>query len=267
MRTGLAFGALASVFLLSACETVATVTIDAEPDGSGLVTVVVELDEEASAALGDAPVLTDGLEDAGWETSQDSGSDSDPALRLSASKRYVDEEGLVAVMDEVGGSSGLFRGTFSEITEDAVETTYRAGTTVSVSGDPAQFSDEALAKLLDGLPLGRTEGELAFLGIDQPGAGTLTVQINAPGEGGSAESTFDLTSGVAEEAEVAATGIVEDTQGRRWIILGVAAAAVGLVLVVVGFVRWRQDRRRGTGDQAGRNGANRPRRKIEKPDD
>jgi len=233
---------VAAAALAAGCHTVVTVDVDAATDGSGTVDVTATLDPQAAAALGGAERLAlDDLAKAGW-TVDPPVAGKDGGLTFSAHRHYRDGADLAAVLDEVGGKGGVFTATSAAASHAFGRTSHEAGTTVKVSGDPAQFSDAALAQTLGGPPLGWTPEELAAAGASTPGAGELVVRVDVPGSDGPTERRFDLTNGKAQEATVAAESTVVAP-----LPLGLAAAAavavvVGLVLLVVGLRRRRQER-------------------------
>lgn len=227
------------VAVAAGCRTVVTVDIRGDDDGSGTVTVTAVLDAEAVAALGGAEALfLDDLRAAGWQVAEPRPA-GDGRLGIEASRRYRDGEELSAVLAEVGGDS-IFTDTVSTVEDGFGRTTYRTGTTVSVTGDPASLSDDALTATLGGLPLGRTPEELAAAGVSEPGAGRLVVRVTVPG-GGVDEESFDLTGGEASSARVAAEAT--ETDLLVWALVA-AAGALAVVAVVLALRGVRRSRRR-----------------------
>ncbi len=222
----------------SACQTVTTVTIDGAEDGSGTVNVMVSLDEQATQALGDAAgAVVEDLTAAGWEIAEPSSADGSSSM--SGTKGYSNSDELSAVLEEVGGVDGIFSDTFSTVESGFAKTTYAAGTTVTVTGDPAQFSDVALTQLLGGLALGRTPEEAAFEGLNDPGAATLVVEVNLPGLSEPSSETFDLTGGETRSATVAAESTISDSNVWKLLVIGIAGVVAGAVILVWGVRRRR----------------------------
>ena len=178
----------------SACRTDVVVDIDVRPDGAGTVTATVDLDAEAAAQVGDPANLSFGdLTEAGWEVEGPAARDG--GLRLTVRRAFDTPDQLAAVLDEIGGPDGVFTGTSLVLSDGFASSSTRFETTVSLTGDPAEFSDEQLTQLLGGLPLGRTPEELAALGADSADASTLTVRVSLPG--GVDESNGDVVDGTA----------------------------------------------------------------------
>lgn len=227
--------------VLGGCRTVVTVDIVGGESGAGTVTVTAVLDAEAAKALGGkSGLVTDDLVKAGWRV-EGPVADDDGSLRIVGSRAYSGEAQLKAVLAEVGGTDAVFSDVRWTATDGFGRTAYELGTTVSVSGDPAQFSDETLTTLLGGLPLGRTPEELATLGANKPGAGQLVVRVQAPDAPRESEA-FDLTSAKPASARVES----RSTQYRPMVFLVTGAGAllvlIGAVLVVRALTGSRRSR-------------------------
>ncbi len=211
-------------------------TIAGAEDGSGTVSVAVSLDDQAAQALGDdTGAVVEDLTAAGWEITEPSSADG-PWI-MSGSKGYSNSDELSAVLEEVGGVDGVFSDTFSTVESGFAKITYAAGTTVTVTGDPAQFSDAALTQLLGGLALGRTPEEAVFEGLSEPGAATLVVEINLPGSSEPSSETFDLTGGETQSTTVAAESTINDSNVWKLLVIGIAGVGVGAVILVWGVRR------------------------------
>ena len=217
---------LASLALLG-CNTNADVLVEVAEDGSGTVTVDVELDADAAAAIGgpDSLVLSD-LEDTGWELGSAEVAE-DSALRISAAHDFSDGAELASVLDAVAGP-GVFTDVSIDVEESFGSSEWSAGMDVSVSGDPAQFSDDALTGVLGGLPLGRTPEELAEVGATEPGAATMTVELSLFGED-TDSARLDLTSGEASSAVLS----VRHTETQVFVFL---LAGLGAALLLASLV-------------------------------
>lgn len=229
----------------SACRTDVAVDVDVRPDGAGTVTVTVDMDAEAAAQVGDPANLSlADLTDAGWDVEGPTARDG--GLRVVAVRRFGSPAELPAVLEEVGGADGVFSATSLELSDGFASSSARFGTTLSLTGDPAQFSDEQLTQLLGGLPLGRTPEELAALGADGTDGSTLTVRVSLPG--GVDESNGDVADGVASWSAPLTGGTATDeslqassSERRTATLLLVGAGALlvvaGLVVAVVGLTR------------------------------
>lgn len=221
--------------------------VDVAADGSGSVTVTADLDAEAAAQLGDPSrlVLTD-LTEAGWRV--DGPTERDGGLRVVAVRRFSSPEELPAVLDEVGGADGVFSDTALDLADGFASSSSEFRTHLRLSGDPAQFSDEQLAQLLGGLPLGRTPEELAAIGADSAETATLTVRVSLP-DGvddsngrvvrGVASWRAPMTGGVATDEQLTASA--GTTRTSTLVLAGVGAVllAAAVVVAVVAMTRRR----------------------------
>jgi hypothetical protein len=213
--------------LLVGCRTVVTVGVVGDEDGSGEVTVTVELDAEAATALGGADRLVfDDLAEAGWEVGEVESLD-DGGLRVAGARSFRDADELAAVLDEIGtgiDGTAVFSGTDYRVDDGFGRTTYDMTTEVQVSGDPAQFGDEALTAALGGVPLGWTPEQLAAIGAGEAGAGELVVTLVVP-EGGTDTARVDLTGGSPSDEHLSA-----ESARVEPLVWGLAALAAVLLL-------------------------------------
>jgi len=240
----LVLGILAAL-TAAACRTDVDVLVAVDPDGSGRVTVTADLDADAAAQLGDPSrlVLTD-LTDAGWDV--DGPTARKGGLRVVAVRRFSSPEELSAVLDEVGGAKGVFSDTSLVLGNGLLSDSTEFRTRLHLTGDPAQFSDEQLAQVLGGLPLGRTPEELAAEGFDSADAATLTVRVALPD--GVDESNGRITKGVARWSAPLAGGTATDTDLRAsastlrtstlvLVALGAVLLVGAAVVAVIGAAR------------------------------
>jgi hypothetical protein len=231
------------------CRTDVGVAVAVRPDGSGTVTVTVTLDREAAAQLGDpASVSVADLRLAGWRV-DDPVRAADGGLRFRAVRPFGSPAQLEKVLTEVGGSDGVFRKVDLSIDDGLAATSYRFRGGLELSGDPAQFSDPELTKVLGGLPLGRTPEELRALGADRAAAGRLTVSVDLPGgspdtngtvRAGRAVWAYPLTGGRATSTVLRSEASATDGRTVTLVVVGVGLLLVAVVLVVVGLVRTRR---------------------------
>ena len=169
------------VLVVTGCRTDVQVGVDVREDGSGTVTITVALDAAAAAQLGDpSTVALADLRTAGWRV--DEPARVGGGLRFRASRSFSSPAQLSAVLDEVGGAGGVFRGVRLTVEGGFASTSYGFRSGLSLTGEPEQFGDADLTKLLGGLPLGRTPEELALGGATSAGAGTLVVSVHLPGD-------------------------------------------------------------------------------------
>ncbi|MGI9578184.1 MAG: hypothetical protein ACR2OH_08305 [Microthrixaceae bacterium] len=234
-RPGVAL--VAATVFLAGCNTNADVAVDVAKDGSGTVAVAVELDSEASSAIGGAEglVLTD-LAETGWALSGPEAAE-DGSLKVSATHDFAGDDELAAVLDGVAGP-GVFTDVSIDIEESFGSTEWSASLNVEVSGDPAQFSDEELTAVLGGLPLGRTPEELAEVGATVPGAATMSVGLSMFGQDSDA-AELDLTAGEPSSASLSVQ--YNETQTLVYVL---AAFVAVLLLAAVVFAVLALRRRR-----------------------
>ncbi len=231
--------------LLTGCRVDAEVAITVDAEGGGEVAVTVELDAEAARQLGDpAAVGADDLRAAGWSVGDPESLDGD-GLRFHAVRSFATPDQLAAVLDEVGGTDGVFREVQLTIEDRFGETEYRFGARVVLSGSPEQFSDDELAAQLDGLPLGRTPEELFLGGALDPAAVTLRVVVDLPGglpdtdgrfADGAASWDFPVTGGEPTDERIASGSVVESSLAVL-VAVGVLLLIAAAVVAVVAFRR------------------------------
>jgi hypothetical protein len=239
------------VVLATGCRTVVTVAVDVGRDGAGTVTVTVELDREAATQLGDPKdVVVDDLRTAGWKVA-DPVASADGSVRFRATRAFSSPAQLTAVLAEVGGVDGVFRGTRLSVDDALTGTTYGFRTGVHLTGDPAQFGDDALTSALGGLPLGRTPAELAAMGATTSSAGTLVVSVDLPGDrpdtngsvrAGRAVWRYPLTGGTATDAALRSTAVEPDGRTVTMLVVGGGLLVLAVVVGTVGLVRGRRRR-------------------------
>lgn len=235
--------------LATGCRVHATVAIDVDADGSGVVETRVVLDPDAARRLGDPAkaVPIGDLRAAGWAV-EPPATAKDGTVTLLARREFTGPEHLADVLAEVGGKDGVFRDVRLTVDDGFGRTDYAFSTTVELSGSPEQFSDPELATALDGLPLARSPEELAAAGADDPKAVTLALSVALPGgeprttgrvDGDRATWTFPVTGGTPTSEQVQATSTA--SRGRTGLLVGAAAVAlvVAAAAVTVGLVRRR----------------------------
>lgn len=227
-----------SVWLLG-CRATLTVDIETHDDGAGEVVASVDLDAEALRIIGgEATVVTDDLEGTRWtieESSLDGG-----GHRWVARRSFSDADDLRAALGELAGP-GVFGDVTSEVDHSFARTDSEVSVQATVTGDPAQFSDEALTDTLGGLAVGYTPEELEFIGAAQPGSAEMTLRVRAPGAAPD-EVTFDLTSREPQTARATSVGTDRDLRALAAGAVGVVLLFIGSVLTVVVLVSRRRTR-------------------------
>lgn len=234
--------------VLVACRVDGEVAVVVEPDGSGVVTVTMRLDDEAARRLGDpaTALRTEDLVAAGWIVEEPAVADGGVVLRTRRS--FASPEDLPGVLDEIGGVDGVFRDVRLEIDDGFARTEYAFSARVELTGSPEQFGDAALTDALGRLPLARTPEELVFSGAADPSAMTLEVAVELPGgdpdtngdvRDGAAVWSFPVTGGEPTSAELSSTATVESGTTRIMVLVGVGGLLVAAGLAAVGLLRRR----------------------------
>lgn len=229
-------GLVVLVVVCAACKVDARVSVIAERSGSGTVNVRVVLDRAAADRLGDpaTALRLDDVRAAGWDL--DAPDVTRSGLVLNATKRFQSPDDLQSVLDEAGGKNGVFRGWVLKVDDGFSSTDYRLGGAVHLTGKLDQFSDAEIAKALDGLPLGRTDDELAKALGPRRDAVSLSVRAALPGSG-EAQEDFTIGDGSARNRTMLAHSTVSDGAPARWLILAIAALAAAGALVMVPRLR------------------------------
>jgi len=240
--------ALAMLSLVVGCQARADVRVEVEPDGSGTVRVTGTFDEEAVQQLGGdlgAALRLDDLRDAGWTVDSPQTSGSDTVLVIS--KPFAAADRLGAVMDELGGSSGLFSGWKVTSSNSFTVSSYEVSGKVRLTGSLDQFSDADVAAALDGLAVGRTPDEIAAALAEDPDALSLSIGVMVPGDidelrgvsekdpgAGSPSADFRLGSGTASDVDVVVRSSATDRAPVLWMLIGGALVVAAVLLLVAG---------------------------------
>lgn len=231
VRMRAAVVALVVVVTCSACELRADVRIEAQPDGTGVVTVATGFDDEALARLGDpaSRLRLDDLRQAGWAVSGPERRD-DGFTWVQASKAFASVEEARLVVVEAVGDSAMVRDLDLVHSETDKADLYRMTGAVDLSRGLDAFADPGLADALGGDPFGgllarveAEEGRSVAEMVDVRVVASVgdQVQVLAPELGGPAQQ-IDVTKQVAKPTSVVV-----------WIGLGTLVVAVlGAVLLV-----------------------------------
>lgn len=239
--------AAALVVVVAACDVDITVDVDVARDGSGVVEVVVVLDDEAAARIPELADLlrTDDLVEAGWQI--DGPVDTvDDGFELVARKPFASPDQLQPVLDEITGPDGAFRDfALSRATEFA-EVDLSLSGVVDLSRGVELFSDAELTEALDGRPLGidlaALEAEIGPIAD----AVELTFEAHLPATNGD-DAEISVSPALGDDpVPVAVAATDEDELARILRLVGWAAAILAgvamLVNVVIWTVEWRRRR-------------------------
>jgi hypothetical protein len=224
----------AIVLLLGGCRLSADVLVRVDPDGSGEVTVTLDLDREAAERLGPADQLdVEDLELRGWRV--DAPVIGDDGLTVVARRPFAAPEELAPLLQDITGPDGPLGDVQLRVESSQLGTEYQLTGALTSTGDPAVVSDPELTALLGGLPLGRTPEELAAVGADRPDAATLTLRVVLPGAD-EAQWSVPLTGGQPASVVVDESSNVLSTSR----IVGLLAVVGLLVAAVVVALRSRR---------------------------
>ncbi len=255
----------ALVVVSSACRVEATVTVEVSEEGSGVVTVGLELDTAAVDALGgfDDRVRVDDLEAAGWEVVGPA-TDGWGVGRVSVAKQFDSPGRLPGILAEVAGPTA-FRDVSLVRERSFARTVWRLTGVVDLSEGLDLLADPTLAEVLDGLPFARTEAELSLLAGcgDAPcnvaDSFSLVLVADMPttrtDDGPGADDVVDrwtVTLGDRAPSLFHATGVLEDQVPRTWLTISVIAAGLLFLVVVFQVLRLVIARRRAPRGGAGR---------------
>ncbi len=255
----LALFALA-VFFATACEASADILIDVEPDGSGVVSIDVELDEEAADQLldlesGDGLRLLD-INEAGWVIDPPEVGD-DGRTRFGATKPFGTPEQMEQVLAEISGDAGLLQNFELTRTKSFARVDYELTGQIVPNGiEP--FGDEALTT-----SLGRTVESFVLDGGGSPADVDVTVRVRLPGNENTDDETIEVTGSLlpSDEAdivergwrvtldetsveEVAIATATTNTAPLVWRGVAVVASVLALLVLFGHLLRWLRPERR-----------------------
>lgn len=225
----------ALALVVAACQVDTTVTVEVADDGSGTVTVDVALDAEAVEQIPalERQLRTDDLAATGWDVSGPD-PDGDGGQSISASKPFASPSALAAVLAEVGPI------TDARLTRERpfAGVDYEFSATVDLSAGVETFSDDDLADLLLGLPIGRgVEALEDDLGAPLSELTSFEMVVLLPEGDRVARFSQEAVLGEAPIVMTAATSETEPWAiGLRW--AAIAAVALLGLLLLVRLVKW-----------------------------
>jgi len=149
------------LLLLAACEADATIEIDVADDGSGLVTIGVGLDEEATASTLDfeEQLPIEDLVETGWVVAPPA-IEPDGLTWVRAQKPFSRPDQLGPLMTEIAGEGGPFENFELIRTRSFARTQWEFSGEVDFRDGLESFTDPALVRELEGQPFGRSEEAL-----------------------------------------------------------------------------------------------------------
>ncbi|MEE2768398.1 MAG: HAD-IA family hydrolase [Actinomycetota bacterium] len=235
---------LLAVLAVSACRAESMVTIEVARDGSGIVAAEVYLDPEATAAVGDLDeqLRYEDLVDAGWSVDSPVRTE-DGGTRVTAAKGFEVPGRLGSVLGEILGPT-VFEQVELVRRRSFATTVWQIAGTIDVSRGLELFSDPGLRETLSGLPLGRTEDEIASLvGCDTPcdpaEAFTMELVVVLPGETdtptGISRWTVQLGDQTMTPFELSST--TRHRSARLWLVGSLVLAGLAVVALATQGVR------------------------------
>jgi FMN phosphatase YigB (HAD superfamily) len=179
---------LVALLALAGCKTEAVLEVQVEPDGGGAVQVAVALDAEAAArsvlyeSRGGRTLPVDDLVAAGWTVTGPT-EEADGRVWIRAEKPFSQLDQLGSVVAEVAGPDGPFREFVVERSSSFGERSWRFSGTVDLGRGLAGFSDDGVAAVFGGEPLGQpAKVYAAQFGIPLEDAVTFAVVVDLPGD-------------------------------------------------------------------------------------
>ena len=243
-------GAVALALLVTACRVDATVDVVATEDGSGSVTVTIELDAEALELVGDPAraVKSDDLVAAGWTVPEPVVGDG--GATIEASKDFENPTQFGVIITELSGPDGPLSGFMLERKTPFARTIWELTGTIDLSDGLEAFGDEALSEIV-GSPIGWTAEEIeAQAGI--PAAEVFGFELLATLDGtvgGNGSETEDgAMSWTARlgsaPVQVSGTGTSDNNAALIWAGLALAALVILTFVLAVKLLRYmRRDSR------------------------
>ncbi len=234
---------IVSLLTLTACRLDVLVSVDMEPDGTGVVTMVATADDELVQQV---PDLVDDLrlDDAianGWTVDGPIAADTG-GLVLTMTHDFHSAEELANVLTSIGPPLTQMAAARTEV--DGQTTNAINGELVLANGFET-FADADLVQAMGGLPFGE---QIAASGLTPAEAMSFTLRVSLPGELISAETGTEVEDGVIEwQAPMDGTSInlytatVQRPAGvaRNWagpLSTGAFIAMIVWVVVVGAFI-------------------------------
>ncbi len=248
---------VALTLVLAACRVDVRVQIDANDDGSGIIAITVDIDNEAVTLI---PGLVEDLRiddvlAGGW-TIDGPTPVNNGGVRVVLSYEFESPEEATRALQHINGPNGPLVSPVLKRTVEGrdVATTFDA--TLQFIGGVEAFSDPELSALLGTAPWSSTA---AKLGVDPMQSVSFTMVARLPGEirkstGTEAEGGVVWSAPLDGSAQTVVLGTVDTkVDGGVWktiativgVVLGVWLVLMGLLILLVMFAR----RRRGVSRQ------------------
>ncbi len=184
---------LVSLIALSACRLDVTVSVEMEPDGTGVVTMVATADDEL---IQQVPDLVDDLrlDDAianGWVIDGPTVADGG-GLTITLTHEFHSAEELANVLTSIGPPLTQMKAARTVVDE---QTTNAINGELVLSNGFETFADADLVQAVGGLPFAE---EFTSSGLTASEAMSFTLRVALPGELISAETGTEVDDGVIE---------------------------------------------------------------------
>lgn len=245
-RAGAVIAAILVVLLSGACRVETNVGVRLAEDGSGEISVAVDLDAAAVKRAGNlaAEIRTADLEEAGWEVDGPTSTD-DGGARLVVRRSFLTPAEGEAVFRSLATEESPFGAVRIKQSRGWWSTTSTFEADVDLSGGLAALGDQALTDALEGQPLGvPLEALEQQLGQSLDRVFALGVAVRLPGDVDSnapqrLEGGARWSPKLGESVSLRATSTAVN---RPRIALTVVAATSGLGAVALA-VAWARRRR------------------------
>lgn len=232
--------------VLAGCQLRTQVNVTVEEDGSGIVEVVIGLDEDGIDEHPDLLASLDfgDLVDRGWTVSEPK-EDDDGFTSVRVRHEFGRPEQVAPLVRQVAGEQGPFRDFALTRDDRFAETVYRFSGTVDFSGGvDALAEDPELAEALGAEPVELIEDRLGRA-VDQ--LVRVEVGVRLPGEVTSNAPTRASNGALwrpsvleRESVDLVAASTMRRTERLVWAGVGIAAGVALVLFVIVRVVLWRR---------------------------
>lgn len=249
---------LALSLLLAACRVDIRVQIDADDDGSGVIAITADIDNEAVTLVPGLveDLRVDDLLASGW-TIDGPTPVNNGGVRVVLTYEFDSPDEATRALQQINGPNGPLLNAAVKRTVDGRDVATTLDATLQFVGGVEAFSDPELSSLLGAAPWSSTA---AKLGVDPMQSVSFTVVARLPGEirkstGTEAEGGVVWSAPVDGTAQTVVLGTVETkVDGGVWktvativgVVLAVWLILMGLLILLVMIAR----RRRGVAGQA-----------------
>jgi hypothetical protein len=206
------------------------VALRAEADGSGLLSVRVDLDRDAAQQIGDLAKEVDArdLLAAGWAVSFSKAGDGRESV--SATRKFRSPEEATVALTQLTGAGGPFRNVQLVQSRSALATRTKLQGTLDLTQGLEAFGDAGLLRLT-GSPLGTAPG------VPRPAADAVAFHVRADLPGSGLPLRWDPRMGESVALDAAATS--SNVRGVM-AAMGAVASAFGFFVLLGNRLRERR---------------------------